>query len=86
MKKKAGYEFYEYMEAFQENETEDELVQALMELPPDKRNLMIMYVEEGSIMRLAKKLRVSVQLARREINEIKDIIKDRYDLLTSNIL
>ena len=86
MKKQDGYDFTEYIEAFEANTSEDELVQALMELPLDKRNIFIMYLQEGSILRLAKRLRVSVQLIRRELNEIKDQIRDRYELLKSNIL
>ena len=86
MKKQDGYDFTEYIEAFEANTSEDELVQALMELPLDKRNIFIMYLQEGSILRLAKRLRVSVQLIRRELNEIKDQIRDRSELLKSNIL
>lgn len=86
MKKQDGYDFQEYIEAFEANTSEDELVQALMELPLDKRNIFIMYLQEGSILRLAKRLRVSVQLIRRELNEIKDQIRDRYELLKTNIL
>lgn len=78
--------FEDYLTDFQKNETESELIQALMELPIDKRNLYIMYLEEGSILRLAKKLRVSAQITRRAIAEIKDMIKDRYEALTINIL
>lgn len=78
--------FEDYLTDFQKNETESEIIQALMELPIDKRNLYIMYLEEGSILRLAKKLRVSAQITRRAINEIKDMIKDRYEALTINIL
>lgn len=78
--------FEDYLIDFQKNETESELIQALMELPIDKRNLYIMYLEEGSILRLAKKLRVSAQITRRAIAEIKDMIKDRYEALNINIL
>lgn len=78
--------FEDYLIDFQKNETESELIQALMELPIDKRNLFIMYLEEGSILRLAKKLRVSAQITRRAIAEIKDLIKDRYEALYINIL
>lgn len=78
--------FEDYLTDFQKNETESELIQALMELPIDKRNLFIMYLEEGSILRLAKKLRVSAQITRRAIAEIKDLIKDRYEALNINIL
>ena len=86
MKKQDGYDFQEYLEAFEANTSEDELVQALMELPLDKRNIFIMYLQEGSILRLAKRLRVSVQLIRRELNEIKGQIRDRYEALKTNIL
>ena len=86
MKNKDGYDFLEYLEAYEANTTEDELVQALMELPLDKRNLFIMYLQEGSILRLAKKLKVSVQLIRRELNDIKEQIRDRYEALKINIL
>lgn len=86
MKKKDGYNFNEYLDCYKKNETEDELVQALMELPADQRNIFILYLEEGSILRLAKRLHVSVQLIRKQLNEIKDIIQDRYELLKSNIL
>lgn len=86
MRKQDGYDFQEYIEAFESNTSEDELVQALMELPLDKRNIFIMYLQEGSILRLAKRLRVSVQLIRRELNEIKDQIRDRYEALKTNIL
>lgn len=86
MKKKDGYKFNEYLDCYKKNETEDELVQALMELPADQRNIFILYLEEGSILRLAKRLHVSVQLIRKQLNEIKDIIQDRYELLKSNIL
>lgn len=86
MKKKDGYKFNEYLDCYKVNETEDELVQALMELPADQRNIFILYLEEGSILRLAKRLHVSVQLIRKQLNEIKDIIQDRYELLKSNIL
>lgn len=81
MKKKDGYDFRELLKAFEKNETESELVQALMELPADKRNIFILYLEEGSIIRLSKRLHVSVQLIRRQLNEIKEIIRDRYELL-----
>lgn len=86
MKNRDGYDFLEYLEAYEANTTEDELVQALMELPLDKRNLFIMYLQEGSILRLAKKLKVSVQLIRRELNDIKEQIRDRYEALKINIL
>lgn len=86
MKKKDGYKFNDYLDCYKKNETEDELVQALMELPADQRNIFILYLEEGSILRLAKRLHVSVQLIRKQLNEIKDIIQDRYELLKSNIL
>lgn len=86
MKKQDGYDFHEYIDAFEANPTEDELVQALMELPLDKRNIFVMYLEEGSIIRLARKLHVSVQLIRRELNEIKEQIRDRYEALKINIL
>ena len=83
MKKKDGYDFNEYLSIYKKNETEDELVQALMELPADQRNIFILYLEEGSILRLAKRLHVSVQLIRKELNEIKEQIRDRYELLKS---
>ena len=86
MKKKDGYKFNEYLDCYKKNESEDELVQALMELPADQRNIFILYLEEGSILRLSKRLHVSVQLIRKQLNEIKDIIQDRYELLKSNIL
>lgn len=86
MKKKDGYNFNEYLSTYKKNETEDELVQALMELPADKRNIFILYLEEGSILRLAKRLHVSVQLIRKELNEIKEQIMDRYELLKSEII
>ena len=86
MKKKDGYDFNEYLSIYKKNETEDELVQALMELPADQRNIFILYLEEGSILRLAKRLHVSVQLIRKELNEIKEQIRDRYELLKCEII
>lgn len=86
MKKKDGYDFNEYLSTYKKNETEDELVQALMELQADQRNIFILYLEEGSILRLAKRLHVSVQLIRKELNEIKEQIRDRYELLKSEII
>ncbi len=71
----------ELLKDYNKNETESELVQALMELPVDKRNFFIIYLEEGSIIKVAKRMNVSVQVVRRELNEIKDQIKDRYEAL-----
>lgn len=73
--------YKELNDTFNANETENEYVQALNELPADKRNLMLLYLEIGTVTGLARKMNVSPSVMRRMINDIKEDIKDRGDAL-----
>lgn len=80
--RKMGMTYKELHDTFNANETENEYVQALNELTADKRNLMILYLEIGTVTGLARKMNVSPSVMRRMINEIKEDIKDRGDALS----
>lgn len=75
--------FSEMLTQYRENPDEDELVEALMMLPVTDRNLFIIYMEQGSLVKTAQHLKVSVQTLRREIRRIKEQIKINHEQLLS---
>ena len=72
MKQEMSYA--ELMEAYRENADENDSVQALMMLPPDKRNLFILHVQYGNVAKLARHLNVSPNTLRNMLERIKQMI------------
>ena len=71
-------EFTELSDIYRDNDNKDELVDALNTLPPDERNLIVMYVCcNHNYSELARELNCSPQSIRKYLMKIKEKIKSR---------
>lgn len=77
---KDGMSFRDIEQAFNSN-ADDDLVRAFNDLDFEDRCLFILYLECGSVTALSKRMRVSAQVLRRRINDIKERVRDRFDLI-----